>query len=162
MSVGWMFGSIAGGRMILRAGSRRTAMLGLVMIAVGAIGLTFLTGESSQLVLLGLMLICGVGFGYSSTVFTIIAQSSVAYEQRGASTALNAFTRSLGQTIGVAIFGSWLNLNIDKLLRKQPDSTVTGDDINKLLGSHGESNLSGEVSSSLRGALEGEIGRAHV
>lgn len=118
MSVGWMFGSIAGGRMILKAGSRRTAMLGLIMIAAGAIGLAFLTGESSQLLLLCLMLVCGVGFGYSSTVFTIIAQSSVAYEQRGASTALNAFTRSLGQTVGVAIFGSWLNLNIDKLLRK--------------------------------------------
>lgn len=118
MSVGWMFGSIAGGRMILKAGSRRTAMLGLIMIAAGAIGLAFLTGESSQPLLLCLMLVCGVGFGYSSTVFTIIAQSSVAYEQRGASTALNAFTRSLGQTVGVAIFGSWLNLNIDKLLRK--------------------------------------------
>ncbi|MEK3662730.1 MDR family MFS transporter [Paenibacillus sp. FSL F4-0236] len=157
MSVGWMFGSIAGGRMILRAGSRRTAMLGLMMIAAGAIGLVFLTGESSQVILLCLMLVCGVGFGYSSTVFTIIAQSSVAYDQRGASTALNAFTRSLGQTIGVAIFGSWLNLNIDQLLRKQPDSNVTGDDINKLLGSHTGTNLSGEVSNSLRGALEGGL-----
>lgn len=48
MSVGWMFGSIAGGRMILKAGSRRTAMLGLIMIAAGAIGLAFLTGESSR------------------------------------------------------------------------------------------------------------------
>ncbi|MEK4472183.1 MDR family MFS transporter [Paenibacillus sp. FSL R7-0048] len=157
MSVGWMFGSIAGGRMILKAGSRRTAMLGLIMIATGAIGLAFLTGESSQLLLLCLMLVCGVGFGYSSTVFTIIAQSSVAYEQRGASTALNAFTRSLGQTVGVAIFGSWLNLNIDKLLRKQPDSNISGDDINKLLGSHAGTNLSGEVSNSLRDALEGGL-----
>ncbi|ETT67727.1 MFS transporter [Paenibacillus odorifer] len=157
MSVGWMFGSIAGGRMILKAGSRRTAMLGLIMIAAGAIGLAFLTGESSQLLLLCLMLVCGVGFGYSSTVFTIIAQSSVAYEQRGASTALNAFTRSLGQTVGVAIFGSWLNLNIDKLLRKQPDSNISGDDINKLLGSHAGTNLSGEVSNSLRDALEGGL-----
>ncbi len=143
--------------MILKAGSRRTAMLGLIMIAAGAIGLAFLTGESSQLLLLCLMLVCGVGFGYSSTVFTIIAQSSVAYEQRGASTALNAFTRSLGQTVGVAIFGSWLNLNIDKLLRKQPDSNISGDDINKLLGSHAGTNLSGEVSNSLRDALEGGL-----
>lgn len=157
MSVGWMFGSIAGGRMILKAGSRRTAMLGLIMIAAGATALAFLTGESSQLLLLCLMLVCGVGFGYSSTVFTIIAQSSVAYEQRGASTALNAFTRSLGQTVGVAIFGSWLNLNIDKLLRKQPDSNISGDDINKLLGSHAGTNLSGEVSNSLRDALEGGL-----
>lgn len=157
LSVGWMFGSILGGRMILRAGSRQTAMLGLSMIAAGAIALAFLNGETSQLILLSLMLVCGVGFGYSSTVFTIIAQSSVAHEQRGASTALNAFTRSLGQTIGVAIFGSWLNLNIDKLLRQQPDTNVTGDDINKLLGSHAGANLSGDVSNSLRNALEGGL-----
>jgi hypothetical protein len=42
-------------------------------------------------------------------------------------------------------------------LRKQPDSNVTGEDINKLLGSHTGTNLSGEVSNSLRGALEGGL-----
>lgn len=157
MSVGWMFGSIAGGRMILRSGSRKTGMLGLALISIGAVGLAFMTGDTSQLLLLCLMLFCGVGFGYASTVFTIIAQSSVAYEQRGASTALNTFTRSLGQTIGVAIFGSWLNLTIDRRLAEQPGSTVTGDDINTLLNPHGGSTLTGEAWSSLHGALEGGL-----
>lgn len=157
MSVGWMFGSIAGSRMILRAGSRRTAMLGLALISVGAVGLVFLTAESSQLLLLTLMLLCGIGFGYASTVFTIIAQSSVEYEQRGASTALNTFTRSLGQTVGVAIFGSWLNLSIDKLLTKKPGATVSGANINQLLNPHAGSMPSSEAWSSLRGALEGGL-----
>ena len=157
MSVGWTFGSIAGGRMILRAGSRQTGMLGLALIAVGAVGLTFMTADSSQLLLLGLMLFCGVGFGYASTVFTIIAQSSVEHEQRGASTALNTFTRSLGQTVGVAIFGSWLNLTIDRRLADQPGSSATGEDINKLLNPHSGSTLTGEAWNSLHGALEGGL-----
>ncbi|CAM4405480.1 MDR family MFS transporter [Paenibacillus typhae] len=157
MSVGWTLGSIAGGRMILRAGSRRTGMLGLSLIAAGAVGLTFMTADSSQLLLLVLMMFCGVGFGYASTVFTIISQSSVGHDQRGASTALNTFTRSLGQTVGVAVFGSWLNLSIDRLLAGQPDAVVSGADINSLLNPHGGSTLTGDAWSSLHGALEGGL-----
>ncbi|WP_410513364.1 MDR family MFS transporter [Paenibacillus sp. BR2-3] len=157
MSVGWMFGSMAGGRMILRSGSRRTAMLGLAMISTGAVGLVFMSAGSSQLFLLLLMFICGIGFGYASTVFTIIAQSSVGHELRGASTALNTFTRSLGQTIGVAIFGSWLNFNIDRLLTNQPESGVRGEDINKLLSPQAGSSLQGNVGESLRRSLEGGL-----
>lgn len=154
MSVGWMLGSIAGGRMILRAGTRRTGMLGLSLIVVAAVGLTLMNGDSSQLLLLILMLFCGVGFGYASTVFTIIAQSSVQHEQRGASTALNTFTRSLGQTVGVAIFGSWLNYNIDRKLAEQSGAAATGADINQLLNPHSGSTLSAEAWGSLHGALE--------
>nr|WP_228745392.1 MDR family MFS transporter [Paenibacillus sp. S150] len=157
MSVGWMLGSIAGGRMILRSGSRRTGMLGLALIALGAVGLVFMTSYSSQLLLPGLMLSCGVGFGYASIVFTIIAQSSVLHSQRGASTALNAFTRSLGQTVGVAIFGSWLNFNIDRQLADGPGSASAGADINQLLHPEGGSTLPAEAWSSLKNALEGGL-----
>lgn len=157
MSVGWVLGSIAGGRMILRAGTRRTGMLGLSLVAVAAVGLTLLNAGSSQWLLLFLMLCCGVGFGYASTVFTIIAQSSVQHEQRGASTALNSFIRSLGQTVGVAIFGSWLNFSIDRRLAEQPGASAAGADINQLLNPHGGSSLTGEAWSSLQGALEGGL-----
>lgn len=157
MSVGWMLGSIAGGRMILRAGTRRTGMLGLSLIVIAAVGLTLMNADSSQLLLLILMLCCGVGFGYASTVFTIIAQSSVQHEQRGASTALNTFTRSLGQTVGVAIFGSWLNFSIDRKLAEQPGAAASGADINQLLNPHSGSVLPKEAWSSLQGALEGGL-----
>ncbi|MBP2115030.1 MDR family MFS transporter [Paenibacillus silagei] len=157
MSVGWMLGSIAGGRMILRAGTRRTGMLGLSLIVIAAVGLTLMNADSSQQLLLVLMLFCGVGFGYASTVFTIIAQSSVQHEQRGASTALNTFTRSLGQTVGVAIFGSWLNFSIDRSLAEQPGAAASGADINQLLNPHSGSVLPKEAWSSLQGALEGGL-----
>nr|WP_081954720.1 MDR family MFS transporter [Paenibacillus graminis] len=157
MSVGWVLGSFAGGRMILRSGSRQTGVLGLSLIVLGAGGLVFMTAESPQLLLLSLMLACGVGFGYASIVFTIIAQSSVEHSQRGASTALNTFTRSLGQTVGVAIFGSWLNLNVKWQLDGAPGSPEAGTDINQLLHPQGESALSSEAWGSLKRALEGGL-----
>ncbi|OBZ10438.1 MFS transporter [Bacillus sp. FJAT-27264] len=157
LSVAWVFGSFAGGRMILRAGARQAGLIGTFFIAVGVVGLIFLAGHSSQALLLILMTVAGVGFGFASIVFTIIAQSSVGHEQRGASTALNTFTRSLGQTVGVAIFGSWLNLKINSLLSKQPSGENAGGDINQLLNPHGGSSLSGEAWTTLRGALEGGL-----
>ncbi|BCG57209.1 MDR family MFS transporter [Paenibacillus sp. URB8-2] len=157
LSVGWMFGSVAGGRMILREGSRRTAMLGLALILAGAFGLAMLSQGSSRFLMLVLMLLCGVGFGYCSTVFTIIAQSSVGYGMRGASTALNTFTRSLGQTVGVAVFGSWLNLRIDHMLKGSPSVGVSGEDINKLLNAQAGESLSERAGEVLRTALEGGL-----
>ncbi|AIQ11112.1 MDR family MFS transporter [Paenibacillus durus] len=157
LSVGWIFGSVAGGRLILRAGSRRTAMLGLALIFAGALGLALLSRGSHSLPLLALMLLCGIGFGYCSTVFTIIAQSSVGHSMRGASTALNTFTRSLGQTVGVAVFGSWLNLRIDQLLKGLSSGGITGEDINKLLDPQAGAELSGTAGGVLRTALEGGL-----
>lgn len=107
--------------------------------------------------MLVLMLLCGVGFGYCSTVFTIIAQSSVGYGMRGASTALNTFTRSLGQTVGVAVFGSWLNLRIDHMLKGSPSVGVSGEDINKLLNAQAGESLSERAGEVLRTALEGGL-----
>jgi MFS family permease len=54
----------------------------------------------------------GFGFGASFTTLTIMVQESVGYDKRGAAMASNSLIRTLGQTIGVSIFGSLFNLNI--------------------------------------------------
>lgn len=156
MSVGWMGGSFAGGRLLLRYGPRRTAVAGLVLVTLGAAMLAVMAQTASPLYLLVPTLFCGVGFGCASIVFTVIAQSSVGYELRGSSTALNTFTRSLGQTVGVAVFGTWLNLRISRLLADSPGG-VEGLDVNSLLSPHGAGGAAGEVSSSLAGALYGGL-----
>ena len=53
--------------------------------------------------------IMGFGFGGAFTTLTIVVQESVGYNKRGAATAVNSLVRTLGQTIGVSIFGSILN-----------------------------------------------------
>ena len=60
----------------------------------------------------------GFGFGGAFTTLTIIVQESVEYNKRGAAMATNSLLRTLGQTIGVSVFGSIFNLYIIKYFIK--------------------------------------------
>jgi len=159
MSVGWLIGSVMAGRMLLKIGSRMTALIGLAGIAIGSGGLFLVGGTSPDYVLFVLTFIYGLGFGFAFTIFTIIAQSSVGYQERGSSTALHTFMRTLGQTIGAAAFGTWLNYRISALSAEQhlADAGISDSDINQLLAPHTEGALSDEKWALLRGVLEGSL-----
>src|SRR5699024_1427786 len=51
----------------------------------------------------------GAGMGLTASPTLIAAQSSVGWEQRGAVTGTNVFSRSLGSAVGVAAFGAAVN-----------------------------------------------------
>ncbi|CAM3056381.1 MDR family MFS transporter [Paenibacillus sediminis] len=159
MSIGWMIGSMWGGSRIVTAGSRYTAAIGLSAILLGTIVMAIASHSTPQIVLFVLTFIYGIGFGFSITVFTIIAQSSVGYHLRGASTALNTFLRSLGQTIGAAVFGTWLNVRINQLTASESAGTrrLTMDDINHLLSAESNKGLSADTVKALRQVLEGSL-----
>ncbi|TDL52888.1 DHA2 family efflux MFS transporter permease subunit [Paenibacillus dendritiformis] len=157
MSIGWLIGSIIGGRMLIKSGPRLTSSLGMTLIAAGSIWLASITGATSMWVIVALMTVSGLGFGFSITVFTIIVQSSVDWNMRGASTALNTFVRTLGQTIGIAALGTFLNERIASMVRQAgPDiaSRISDDDLNKLLNPESASQLAPDVMNSLRTFLE--------
>ncbi|OWA35633.1 MFS transporter [Saccharibacillus sp. O16] len=154
MSFSWIAGSFVGGRMIAKNGARGAAVIGLIALVVGIAGVTMIDGRSPMYVLPLLMLILGIGFGMSLTVFTIVAQSSVGYSMRGASTALNTFLRTLGQTLGVAFFGTLLNAS---LLSGGSGAGVSESDINALLSEHTRAEMSPEKLGSLSGVLEGGL-----
>lgn len=135
MSIGWMLGSVLGGRWIITRGCRQTSLIGMVIIALGAAGLATIHDGTPIWPLLIYNALYGVGFGFSFTVFTIISQSSVGFSLRGASTALNSFVKSIGQTIGVTAFGTLINLQI---VARTKNGTASGipisqDDIDQLL-----------------------------
>ncbi|WP_068614204.1 MDR family MFS transporter [Paenibacillus tuaregi] len=159
MSVSWLVGSVIGGRWIVSHGSRITSIIGLLFIVVGAGGMAFVTDETPEYVLMLWNALYGLGFGFSFTVFTIIAQSSVGFSLRGASTALNSFVKSLGQTIGVAVFGVLINQHIAdaaEASRKQ-GNMVSQNDINKLLSPEEVADLPKELWNTLRHFLEGGL-----
>ncbi|MEC0240758.1 MDR family MFS transporter [Paenibacillus dokdonensis] len=163
MSIGWLFGSVFGSRLILTAGSRKTTVIGLAGIVIGAVGLAFITGSTPHYILLIYTFIYGVGFGYSTTVFTIIAQSSVGYSLRGASIALSTFVRSLGQTIGVAVFGTFINLSIANRIARQPGlEDVKQEEVNQLLTPEGSASMPRELWNQLKQILEGSIHSLYV
>lgn len=159
MSVGWLIGSVLAGRLLMKIGSRLTAVIGLTGIAIGSGGLFLVGGTSPQSVLFILTFIYGLGFGFAFTIFTIISQSSVGYKERGSSTALHTFMRTLGQTIGAAAFGTWLNYRISTLSSEQhlAEAGISDGDLNQLLAPHTEAALSDEKWSLLRNVLEGSL-----
>ncbi|MFM9281539.1 MDR family MFS transporter [Paenibacillus jiagnxiensis] len=159
MAVGWLLGSVWGGRMIVRLGSRFTSVLGLSFITVAAVVMLLISEFSPLWLMLAGTFMYGLGFGFSMTSFTIIAQSSVGFRQRGASTALNTFLRTLGQTIGVAAFGSWLNYRITEQSAANHllEQGVTQEEINGLLAAHSGQQISVDTAQLLRQVLEGGL-----
>lgn len=81
--------------------------------------------ESTLLTIGIAVFIMGIGFGGCFPALTIIIQTAVGYDQRGAATALNSLVRTIGQTVGVSSFGSLLNLAMARYFA-QDGSLSTG------------------------------------
>ncbi|TYA11787.1 MFS transporter [Paenibacillus faecis] len=159
MSISWMLGSVLGSRWIISRGSRMTSLIGMCIIALGAVGMAFINDNTPIFVMLIFNALYGLGFGFSFSVFTIIAQSSVNYDLRGASNALNSFVRSIGQTIAVTVFGALINLGIVSRTSSGTASgiPVTQEDINNLLSPEKVHLLPQELWDELRHVLGGSL-----
>ncbi|WP_047150399.1 MDR family MFS transporter [Aneurinibacillus tyrosinisolvens] len=135
MSIGWPIGAVLSGRMLIKGGARKTSLIGVVAIFIASVWLSTITMTTSYLVLAAIMFIAGLGFGFSITIFTVVVQSSVDWNLRGAATASNSFVRTLGQTFGIAIFGTLFNNAITTYMsaHAQEPGISKGGDMNRLL-----------------------------
>jgi EmrB/QacA subfamily drug resistance transporter len=101
--------SIVGGQVISKTG--RYKLVGLFGLGMMTLGLFLLSGmgpDTDFLTVARNMVIVGLGMGPAMPVFTLAAQNAVKMSQLGVVTSLTQFARSIGSTIGVAIFGSLL------------------------------------------------------
>jgi MFS family permease len=101
--------SIIGGQIISRTG--RYKIIGLYGMTVMTIGMFLLSGmgpDTDYLTVVRNMMIVGLGMGPTMPVFTLAAQNAVKMSQLGVVTSLTQFSRSIGSTLGVAIFGTIL------------------------------------------------------
>jgi EmrB/QacA subfamily drug resistance transporter len=101
--------SIIGGQIISRTGHYK--LIGLFGMALMAFGMFLLSGmdaDTDYLTVVRNMVIIGFGMGPAMPVFTLAAQNAVNMGQLGVVTALTQFARSIGSTLGVAVFGSVL------------------------------------------------------
>jgi EmrB/QacA subfamily drug resistance transporter len=161
MSIGWPLGAVIGGRLMLKIGPRKTAVMGLILILAGTVCLTLIGKSTPEWVLSPIMLMIGFGFGFSMTVYTVIVQSSVGWNLRGAATASNTFLRSLGQTMGVAAFGTLLNHSMKSFMEEHPPTGgMNVPDFNQLLAPHNISRIPQTVMVMMRDALA--LGLHHI
>jgi MFS family permease len=104
-----IIGSLAGGQIISRTGRYKlVALFGLSTAALGMYLLSQMGPDTPYLVVVRNMMVVGLGLGPTMPVFTIAAQNSVPFTQLGVVTAVTQFARSIGGTLGAALFGSLL------------------------------------------------------
>ena len=109
LTLGWPVSAANAGRLYLRIGFRRTALIGTTITTVAAIALAAASPWPNVFVLAAIAFVFGFGLGWTAAPTLITAQSSVDWGERGAVTGMNAFARSAGSAVGVAVFGAISN-----------------------------------------------------
>jgi EmrB/QacA subfamily drug resistance transporter len=135
MSISWLIAAVVLGKAITKYGERNATIFSFVILIIGSVLLATLGANSPLFLSMAYTFILGAGFGGVFTINTIIVQTSVEFNMRGAATASNTLLRTIGQTIGVSVFGSMFNLNIISYFNKIGINNI---DPNKLYTSAGE------------------------
>ena len=108
-SVTWFGTSFFLARLMRRFQARFIIMGAAAVLAFCCFLLYSLTLQSSIWQISFYALIFGIGFSGTLNTVTFIVQDSVEYKNRGAAVGINMLTRTLAQTIGVAVLGSVIN-----------------------------------------------------
>ena len=112
LTLGWPISASQAGKLYLRFGFRTCALLGTSVVLIGSALLLALGAHSSVFEVGVFCLVIGLGMGLTAAPTLIAAQSSVGWAERGVVTANNIFLRSLGSSLGVAVFGAIANAAI--------------------------------------------------
>jgi len=112
LTIGWPLAASQSGRIYLRFGFRTCALVGAGIVLVGCALLLLLDARSSVYEVGATSLVIGLGMGLTASPTLIAAQSSVGWRERGVVTANNIFLRSMGSSLGVAVFGAIANATL--------------------------------------------------
>ncbi|WP_029421410.1 MDR family MFS transporter [Alicyclobacillus macrosporangiidus] len=156
MSLAWPVGSTVAGRVMYKIGSKTTAVAGAVSILCGTLVLVAAGLSTPAWVFTCVMILVGLGMGLVTTPTTVLIQSAVGWNLRGAATASNTFMRSLGQTVGVAIFGTYLNHALAAYASAHipPAYRAQATNVNRLLNADALAHLPGQVVQMMHAFLE--------
>ncbi len=126
MMLALVFASAVNGQIISRTGRYKiSGIIGSAVTAAGLYMMSRMTGTTTSGTLMINMIVVGVGIGISMPIFVVAVQSAFEHKMLGVVTASVQLFRSVGGTIGVAIFGTILNNGlIDRLGGVAGDKTL--------------------------------------
>ena len=121
LMVGLMATSIGSGKIITKTGRYKIfPILGTATSAVGLFLLSTMDVGTPRWQSSAYMVVLGLGLGMIIQVMVLAVQNSVEHRDLGTATGVETFSRSMGASFGVAIFGAILNnrltFNLDRLL----------------------------------------------
>lgn len=115
MTLAMVLASSVGGQLITKTGKyKKMALVGLLMMSIGMFLLSLMNVDTSVLVAIVYIIIVGFGLGLAFPVFTLTVQNAVDQRQLGVATASTQLFRQIGGTIGVAIFGTVMNVRMNR------------------------------------------------
>lgn len=102
--------SIGGGQILAKTGRYKAVVVfGFAVVTTGAYLLSRMTFTTSSVTLIGYMIVMGLGIGIAMSTFTVIVQNQYPTRRLGEVSAGLQFFRSIGATVGLAVFGTILN-----------------------------------------------------
>ncbi|WP_207473200.1 MDR family MFS transporter [Tessaracoccus sp. SD287] len=126
MNIAMILVSIIIGLLITRTGRyKEFTLAGVLLMGVGAWLMSLLTYGDSPWQLSLAVLVFGVGLGACMQQYVLIVQNAVSRRDLGVATSSTQFVRVLGQTIGISLFGTLMNVG---LVRGLPDYLPAGTD----------------------------------
>jgi EmrB/QacA subfamily drug resistance transporter len=100
-------GSIISGQLVSRLGRyKMIAFVGMGLMTMGMLLMSGMGGDTTQGTVIRNMLVLGIGMGLVMPLYTLVVQNAVPQSMMGVATASTQFFRSIGSTLGTAIFGS--------------------------------------------------------
>lgn len=111
MMLGVVGGSFVSGQVLSRAGGhyKLQGIVGMGAMGAGIYLLSRMTPDTSYGQAVINIIIVGFGLGIIMPLYTIAVQNAVSYKVLGVATSSVAFVRSVGGSVGLAIFGSVMN-----------------------------------------------------
>jgi EmrB/QacA subfamily drug resistance transporter len=112
LMLGIVVGTFTCGQLTLRLRSYRLAsVVGSVLVTIGTILFARMDGVTQASAVILAMITAGFGMGLVLPAYTVAVQNAAPQRHMGVATATSTFFRSIGSTVGVAIFGSLLLTN---------------------------------------------------
>jgi EmrB/QacA subfamily drug resistance transporter len=157
-----MFGLILSstlcGRLVTRTGRYKPFMVGgAIVFLIGVVCLSQIGPDTTTRDLAWRLALTGLGLGPAQNLFGLVVQNAVPMTQLGTATSMNQFSRQMGSTVGVAIFGTLLitslTVQLPRSLPVLPGTTVYKVDLEhaqsqamdtELIRSHIEQVMSGQ------------------
>lgn len=120
MSITMVFATtFAGGFMTKTGKYKGLAIIGLAIGAIGIFLMSFITINTPVALLITYLCIVGIGLGLSMPVFSLTVQNAVSLRQLGVASASSQLFRSLGNTVGIGIFGAIMSSVMTKKMTSE-------------------------------------------
>jgi EmrB/QacA subfamily drug resistance transporter len=134
LMAGVLGASITSGRLISRSGRyKRFPVIGTALLTLGMYLLSTLKPDTSYVVTSLYMLIVGIALGCVMQVLILVAQNSARPQDVGVATSTSTFFRSIGGSIGVALFGAIFSSRLaSEIVARLPKSALAGFDPSSL------------------------------